>query len=100
MLGLPPATDLMSIQRAYLEAVQSGKQQPPRVIAAADAPCKQNKWLGDDIDISKFPAPVGHDGDGGRYIQTAGINIARTPDGRWTNWSTWARWGFEAGKSR
>ena len=88
MLGLPAATDLMSIQRAYLEAVQGGKPQPPRMIDAARAPCKQNKWLGKDIDLTKFPAPVGHDGDGGRYIQTAGINIARTPDGRWTNWST------------
>jgi 4-hydroxy-3-polyprenylbenzoate decarboxylase len=88
MLGLPPATDLMSIQHAYLEAVRSGRQQPPRIVEAANAPCKQNKWLGDDIDITKFPSPVGHDGDGGRYIQTAGINIVRTPDGRWTNWST------------
>jgi 4-hydroxy-3-polyprenylbenzoate decarboxylase len=88
MLGLPPTIDLMSMQRAYLEAVQSGKQHPPQMVDASRAPCKQNKWFGDDIDITKFPAPVGHDGDGGRYIQTAGINIVRTPDGRWTNWST------------
>ena len=88
MLGLPPTTDLMSIQRAYLEAIQGGKPQPPRIVDAAKAPCKQNKWLGDHIDITKFPAPVPHDGDGGRYLQTGGINIVRTPDGRWTNWST------------
>jgi len=88
MLGLPPATDLMSIQRAYLDAVQNGKPTPPRMVDASTAPCKQNKWFGDDIDVTKFPAPLGHDGDGGRYIQTAGINIVRTPDGRWTNWST------------
>jgi UbiD family decarboxylase len=89
MLGLPPATDRMSIQHAYLEAVRSGKRQPPRIVDAATAPCKQNTWLGDDIDITKFPSPVGHDGDGGRYIQTASINIARTPVGRWTNRSTY-----------
>ena len=88
MFGLPPNTDLMSIQRAYLEAMETGKSHPPIMVDAANAPCKENKWLGDDIDISKFPAPVGHDGDGGRYIQTAGLNIVRTPDGKWTNWST------------
>lgn len=88
MLGLPPETDLMSIQHAYLDAMDTGTRQPPRMVDPANAPCKQNKWLGDDIDITKFPAVVGHDGDGGRYINTGGINIVRTPDGRWTNWST------------
>jgi UbiD family decarboxylase len=88
MLGLPPGTDLMSIQHAYLDAMDTGTRQPPRMVDPANAPCKQNKWFGDDIDITKFPAVVGHDGDGGRYINTGGINIVRTPDGRWTNWST------------
>ena len=88
MLGLPPETDLMSIQHAYLDAMDTGTRQPPRMVDAASAPCKQNKWFGDDIDITKFPAVVGHDGDGGRYINMGGINIVRTPDGKWTNWST------------
>jgi UbiD family decarboxylase len=91
MLGLPPTTDLMSIQHAYLKAIDTGTTKPPHVVDASKAPCKQNKWLGDDIDITKFPSPIGHDGDGGRYIQTAGINIVRTPkssDRDWTNWST------------
>jgi UbiD family decarboxylase len=88
MLGLPPDTGLMQIQHAYLEAIASGTRQPPRMVDPASAPCKQNKWLGDDIDITKFPAVVGHDGDGGRYINMAGINIVRTPNGKWTNWST------------
>src|SRR5271170_3033490 len=88
MLGLPPDTDLMSIQHAYLDAMDTGTRQPPRMVDAASAPCKQNKWFGDDIDITKFPAVIGHDGDGGRYINLGGINIVRTPDGKWTNWST------------
>ena len=88
LMGLPPETDLMSIQSAYIEARETGKSQPPRIIDPESAPCKENKWFGDEIDITKFPAPIGHDGDGGRYIQTGGINIAQTPDGKWTNWST------------
>ncbi|MFH8380246.1 UbiD family decarboxylase domain-containing protein [Kitasatospora sp. NPDC018058] len=42
---------------------------------------------GDAIDLLKFPTPLIYDGDGGRYIQSFGMNIAKTPDGSWTNWS-------------
>jgi UbiD family decarboxylase len=58
------------------------------MVDAASAPCKENKWFGDDIDLYKFPTPLGHRGDRHRYIQQADINICRTPDGKWTNWST------------
>ncbi|GAA1662005.1 UbiD-like decarboxylase [Mycolicibacterium murale] len=88
MLGLPPETPLMEIQAAYIDAKENSRSYPPNVVDASQAPCKQNKWTGDQIDLNKIPAPLAHDGDGGRYLQTAGLNIARTPDGRWTNWST------------
>ena len=88
LMGLPPETDLMSIQSAYIHAKENGTRYPPKIVDPAGAPCKENKWFGDDIDLTRFPAPLGHFGDGGRYIQTGGINIVRTPDGRWTNWST------------
>jgi UbiD family decarboxylase len=42
---------------------------------------------GTEIDLYRFPTPLIHGNDGGRYIQTYGMNIARTPDGSWTNWS-------------
>jgi 4-hydroxy-3-polyprenylbenzoate decarboxylase len=35
----------------------------------------------------RLPTPLIHDGDGGRYLNTWGTVIVRTPDGRWTNWS-------------
>ncbi len=88
MLGMPPESGIMEMQHAYNEAMANGTVHPPKVVDEKDAPCKQNKWFGDDIDITKFPAPLAHGGDGGRYIQTAGLNIVRTPDGKWTNWST------------
>ena len=31
--------------------------------------------------------PLLHDGDGGRYLNTFGCIVVRTPDGAWTNWS-------------
>jgi UbiD family decarboxylase len=60
---------------------------PPRRIAKDGAPCKQNILLGEDATLDRFPIPVIHDGDGGAYANTWGIFVARTPDGRWTNWS-------------
>ena len=88
MLGMPPESGIMEMQHSYNEAMANGTVHPPKVVDEKDAPCKQNKWFGDDIDITKFPAPIAHGGDGGRYLQTAGLNIVRTPDGKWTNWST------------
>lgn len=88
MLGMPPESNLMDLQRAYIDAKENGVRHDPNIVDPTQAPCKQNKWVGDDIDITRFPAPWAHDGDGARYLQTAGLNIAQTPDGKWTNWST------------
>lgn len=51
---------------------------PPVVVA--DGPVRQNILSGDDIDLTKFPAPIWHPLDGGRFIGTASINIVRDPD--------------------
>jgi hypothetical protein len=42
---------------------------------------------GADVDLGRLPAPLLHGHDGGRFLNTYGINVARTPDGSWTNWS-------------
>ena len=99
MLGLPDDAQLMEIQDAFLAAM-SQPPHPPVMVDPAEAPCKQNKWVGDQIDMTKIPAPILHDGDGGRYFQTAGAIMVRTPPdtvmppdaytvdpAAWTNWS-------------
>lgn len=60
---------------------------PPTVVPGDSAPCKQNIVRGHEVDLLRFPTPRIHGNDGGRYIQTYGMNIVRTPDGSWTNWS-------------
>lgn len=85
-LGLPPDS-------APLEAVMSlaaARQRPlipPRVVNPSAAPCKENVLTGDQVDLLRFPTPWIHGADGGRYFQTYGLNIVKTPDGSWTNWS-------------
>ncbi|MFC1403068.1 MULTISPECIES: UbiD family decarboxylase [Streptacidiphilus] len=85
-LGLPAEASGQEI----MEAIVAARAKPglaPVPVPAEDAPCKQNIRLGDDIDLFAFPTPLIHGNDGGRYIQTYGMNIAKTPDGSWTNWS-------------
>jgi UbiD family decarboxylase len=83
-LGLAPDTKGADIVAALAKA-RSRDPIPPHV--AEYGPCKEVVETGEDVDLLKFPTPLIHDGDGGRYIQTYGMNIARTPDGSWTNWS-------------
>jgi UbiD family decarboxylase len=85
-LGLPDTASGQEI----VEAIVAARQRPgvpPRLVERAAAECKQNIRVGAEVDLYSFPTPLIHGNDGGRYIQTYGMNIARTPDGRWTNWS-------------
>ena len=83
-LGLPPKTSGQEIIEALVEA-RSNKPIPPKTVT--DAPCKENILLGDDVDLLRLPAPLLHEGDGGRYLNTYGIIVAQTFDKTWTNWS-------------
>ncbi len=51
----------------------------------ATGPILENVLEGDDIDVTKFPAPVWHEKDGGRYIGTGTFSITRDPEEGWLN---------------
>lgn|GEM_PF-42195 len=85
-VGLPADAPGQQIVEALADA-RTAPGIPPVSVDRAEAPCKQNVMRGDDIDLLAFPTPLIHAGDGGRYIQTYGMNIVKTPDGSWTNWS-------------
>jgi UbiD family decarboxylase len=71
----------------HLVAAHGKAPIPPKPIAGDQAPCRQNILLGEQATLDRFPIPLVHEDDGGRYVNTWGIIVARTPDGRWTNWS-------------
>ena len=85
-LGLPHDVSARELVEHMVKA-QQAPGIPPKVVDSASAPCKQNILLGDDATLDGFPAPLVHPDDGGRYVNTWGVIVARTPDGRWTNWS-------------
>jgi UbiD family decarboxylase len=83
-LGLPPSSTGLEIA----EAIASSLDRPPiPPVVVDDAPCFEHVTTGDAVDLTRLPVPLLHHGDGGRYLNTWGCIVARTPDGAWTNWS-------------
>src|SRR5438045_2411061 len=60
---------------------------PPRVVDSG--PIMQHVQRGDEVDLTRFPAPVWHAKDGGRFIGTASINMIPDPDSGWLNAGTY-----------
>lgn len=81
----PDLTPAQLVDR--LAAARDLPPVPPKLVSREEAPCKQNILTGDDATLDRFPVPRVHEQDGGRYANTWGIIVARTPDGSWTNWS-------------
>jgi len=42
--------------------------------------------MGDEVDLTIFPAPMVHDGDGGRYLCTWHFVVNKDPESTWVNW--------------
>ncbi|WP_161600539.1 UbiD family decarboxylase [Mycolicibacterium hodleri] len=83
-IGLAPTATGRDIVDAFANA-RAHPGIPPTVVSTG--PCKQNIHLGAEVDLMSLPAPLLHDGDGGRYLNTFGIICCHTPDKSWTSWS-------------
>lgn len=60
---------------------------PPRLVT--DGPVLENRLMGDDVDLTRFPVPLWHKDDGGPYIGTGSFVISRDPDEGWVNLGTY-----------
>ena len=52
----------------------------PKEIAAEKAPCRENVYTGDQVDLTSIPIPIHAPHDGGPYI-TAGVTVSKELDG-------------------
>ena len=59
------------------------REVPVREVA--DGPVFENRLEGDDVDVLRFPAPIWHARDGGRYLGTFDAVITRDPEDDWVN---------------
>lgn len=83
-LGLPRTSSMRMIHDNLLAA---SRLPPIAPTVVPTGPCKENSLEGDEIDLDALPSPMMHQSDGGKYIQTLGMHIVQSPDGKWTNWS-------------
>src|SRR5262249_55791121 len=64
-----------------------GKTLPAEYVDSG--PVFENVLTGDEVDLLKFPTPLWHAGDGGRYIGTGSYNVTKDPDEDWVNIGTY-----------
>lgn len=82
-LGLPETSGPREIIATIRRAMAAAPIAPRRV---ASGPVKQNVWRDEAVDLTRFPVPLLHEADGGRYFGTYGFHIVRSPDGAWDSW--------------
>ena len=68
-LSFPDHLTKWELSDAYREAYLQEQRVVPHVIVE-DGPVLENVMMGDEVDVTKFPAPKWHEKDGGRYIGT------------------------------
>ena len=82
--GFPDHLTKWELSEGYREAYLKDMKLVPHEIVD-DGPVLENVMLGDDVDVLKFPSPVWHEKDGGRYIGTGTYSITRDPEENWLN---------------
>ena len=80
--GIPAESSLKGIYAEYEN--REGKLIPPVVVESGL--CKEIVKRGTDVDLFDLPAPMLHDGDGGRYLGTWDLAVSRDPETNWVNW--------------
>ncbi|KAF7549679.1 hypothetical protein G7Z17_g6230 [Cylindrodendrum hubeiense] len=83
-LGLPPSATMKEILDKMV-ATKTATPIPPVTVETGS--CKEFRLTPDQFDLTTLPSPLLHQSDGGKYVQTYGMHIVQSPDGKWTNWS-------------
>lgn len=81
-LGLKPDMPLKKLQEEF----EKRMEHPIKPLLVKKGPCKENIRLSKEVNLYEFPAPMVHEGDGGRYIGTWDTIVTKDPDSDWINW--------------
>ena len=87
ILGLPLEESTLRQVDLFRQKLSELKPLPPRIVE--DGVIFENRIAKEDVDLFKFPVPLIHEKDGGRFIGTACIAITRDPDEGWVNLGTY-----------
>lgn len=86
-LGMPTGVTKVELVEHWRAKLRAFKPIAP--VEVSDGPIFENVFRGDQVDLTKFPVPKWHPGDGGRYIGTGSFDITRDPDEGWVNTGTY-----------
>ena len=86
-LALPPDKSKLELVRLAVKRMQEVKEIAP--VEVGTGPIMENVMEGEDVDILRFPVPLYHQADGGRYIGTGDSVINRDPDTGYVNMGTY-----------
>src|SRR5688500_14169602 len=84
--GLPMDSVGLKLVSRFKEKLNTLQPIPPRIVK--NGPIFENKMVGADVDLLKFPVPKVHELDGGRFIGTVCIAVTRDPEEGWLNLGT------------
>ena len=73
----------LELVKAWRKKMQALKSLPPKEVS--DGPIKENVMEGSNVNVLKFPVPLWHELDGGRYIGTGDVVITKDPEEGWVN---------------
>jgi UbiD family decarboxylase len=86
-LGLPVETGTWELMDVWERLMDETRPVPHRMVESG--PITENVFEGDAVDLLKFPTPLWHPQDGGRYIGTGDAVLTRDPDSAWINTGTY-----------
>jgi UbiD family decarboxylase len=86
-LGIPTGLSRVEVSNGWLSRIKDMKPVEPHYVS--DGPVMANVFRGDEVDMTRFPVPLWHPGDGGRYIGTGSYDVTRDPDDQWVNVGTY-----------
>ena len=86
-MGFPLSKKSLDVVTSYRDRMQGYKPIPPREVASG--PIFENIIRDEDVNVYKFPVPMLHELDGGRYIATDDLVIMRDPENDWVNIGTY-----------
>lgn len=67
-----------ALTKAWMERMRQFEPVPPRWVKSG--PVMENAFTGKKVDLTKFPVPKRHPGDGGRFIGTGHTVIMQDPE--------------------
>jgi len=87
-LGLPLEFNKMELSQAFLDTYLRELSTLQHEFVES-GPVMENVMTGAEVDVTRFPVPIWHERDGGRYIGTGSFNVTMDPEEKWINAGTY-----------